>query len=180
MANQRTPLAGVKIAIFDFDDTLSDTTQRRSFIERPQGEKKDWPGFYAACAHDAEREAFVQMAREFSDHGIAIAIFTGRIGSCEADSRAWLSERGIEPIHMRFRPEKSFMKSHQLKSLWLGDLKEKGAVIVCAIDDEDANIKAFADAGIVSIDAKDHDAAISAMSAVVREHAAPKTKPPAP
>lgn len=180
MATKRIPLNGVKIAVFDFDDTLSDTTHRRPMIEKPKGEKKDWPGFYAACGQDDEREAFVQMAKEFLANGIEIAIFTGRISSCEADSRAWLAQRGIEPIHMRFRPEQSFMKSHQLKSLWLGDLKEKGAVIVCAVDDEDANIKAFAEAGIVSIDAKDHDVAILAMGAIVREHTVAKARPPSP
>ena len=150
-------LNGRKVAVFDMDDTLSDTTQRRHHLDVPKGEKKNWAAFYAACGADADQPHFVEMALSLSAAGVEIVVFSGRLESCRDDTASWLWARGIEPALMRFRPEKSFMKSHQLKGMWLDWLVKSGAEVVMAIDDEEANIKMFSEAGLLTLDAKDVD-----------------------
>lgn len=160
-------LNGRQVAVFDLDDTLSDTSHRRHLIEVPKGERGDWAGFYAACGADPGRQEFIAMALELQKMGVDLVILSGRADSEAEKTSAWLASHGIEPKATRLRPKGSFEKSARLKSRWLAELVGCGASVVAAFDDEDSNIEAFRSAGTRCIDAKDGRAARSEFDQIV-------------
>lgn len=148
------------IAVFDMDDTLSDTAHRRHLVEPPEGVKKDWEGFYKLAHLDAERTWMIQSARELLSMGVEIAIFTGRPENGRRSSIKWLAEREIEPTISNFRRFRDFRKTAKMKGDWMAELLASEDVeVVCAVDDEPTNIAAFKAAGVCAIDATDEPAA---------------------
>jgi hypothetical protein len=144
------------VAVFDLDDTLSDTEHRRHLIEPPEGVKKNWEAFYKLAHKDEERSWMVARALELSGMGVEIVIFTGRPENGRRASLKWLAERGIEPTMARFRRFKDFRKTAKMKGDWMAELRaEEGVSVVCAVDDEATNLAAFAASGILAIDAQD-------------------------
>lgn len=142
------------VAIFDLDDTLSDTAQRRHLVEPAEGVKKNWDEFFKRAHLDEERPWMVGRALELAGLGVEIVIFTGRPENGRQESMAWLAERGIEPELARFRRFKDFRKTAKMKGDWLEELSaQEGVEIICAVDDEPTNLAAFAAAGIFVIDA---------------------------
>ena len=63
------------IVIFDLDGTLALIEHRRPLVE---GDKKDWPGFFAACVDDEPNKPVIQTFRALQDHGHSMWIFSGR------------------------------------------------------------------------------------------------------
>lgn len=78
------------VAIFDMDDTLSDTSHRRHLIETGAGVKKEWSKFFELCHEDTERSWMIERALELQKAGVLIAIFTGRPQSVAPATLSWL------------------------------------------------------------------------------------------
>lgn len=158
---------GLPTVILDVDDTLSDTAPRRHLIEPPEGVKKDWPAFYGQCHLDENRDWMLDLARRLAAAGAQIAVFTGRPLSQRRPTLDWLRARGIEPALARFRGDRDFRKSPAMKGLWLDEMIAAGALPWAAVDDEPANLVAFAARGVLALDANDRDATAAALLSVI-------------
>ena len=163
----------MKFVIFDIDDTLSDTTHRRHFVERVKG--NDWTSFFLSCGKDSEKEEIVRLARKLAANGLGIAIMSGRRQSVRDISVDWLEKAGINADRMFFRREKDFRKSHVVKQSWTEVLLSEGHEIVMALDDEEPNRRMFSGLGITALDPDDHACVENAM-AIMSGHVAPKLK----
>lgn len=155
-------LRGKTVVIFDLDDTLSDTTDRRHWLDakiQPEG-KANWDAFFEDCHQDQPRAEMVALALEASQKGAALVIFSGRGAAVEGKTRDWLGDLGLEPQLLMMRPKGSFKKSAQMKREWLMELRDAGAVAIAAFDDESSNLEMFEAEGLWAIDAKDPQRAI--------------------
>ncbi|MFF8828713.1 hypothetical protein [Streptomyces sp. NPDC015131] len=97
MTRQSRPLA-----VFDLDNTLSDTAHRQRFLER---RPRDWDAFFAAAPHDPPLATGVRMCREAAGE-CEVVYLTGRPERCREDTVAWLAAHGLPDgaLHMR-RPQ---------------------------------------------------------------------------
>ncbi|MEE1754541.1 phosphatase domain-containing protein [Streptomyces sp. SP18CS02] len=87
------------LAVFDLDNTLSDTRHRQRFLDR---RPRDWNAFFAAAPHDpplAEGVALCLAAAAECE----IVYLTGRPERCRADTVEWLAAQGLPAgaLHMR-------------------------------------------------------------------------------
>lgn len=176
-------LEGETVAIFDLDDTLTDTTHRKILVDPPPGTPKDWGAFFSRSALDPERPWMLARALELATLGAHIVVFTGRPEHCRADSLAWLEARGVSPVLARFRGARDFRKSAAMKGQWLDELLAGGTRVLCAVDDEKTNLLLYSSRGLMSIDARDEasaDGLFEAARAQLRAPAAPLSlaKPP--
>ncbi|MFF8293356.1 hypothetical protein ACF068_29630 [Streptomyces sp. NPDC016309] len=94
MTRNRRPLA-----VFDLDNTLSDTAHRQRFLER---KPRDWDAFFAAAPQDPPLAEGVRLCREAAGD-CDVVYLTGRPERCREDTRAWLAAHGLPegPVHMR-------------------------------------------------------------------------------
>ena len=138
------------LAIFDLDDTLSLTAWRTPLLAPLPGEKKkNWDLFFDSCDQDPPHLLMLDLAKCYQANGIGVAILTGRPQRCKEKTLAWFAAHDFKPDLIKMRSERTFMKSHVLKTLWAKDLMPKYDLLV-AYDDEESNAKAYFDLGIPS------------------------------
>ncbi|QGV77389.1 LNS2 domain-containing protein [Streptomyces ficellus] len=87
------------LAVFDLDNTLSDTRHRQHHLDR---RPRDWDAFFTAAPHDPPLATGVRLCREAAAD-CDIVYLTGRPERCRADTVAWLAAHGLPegPVHMR-------------------------------------------------------------------------------
>lgn len=121
----------------------------------------------------------VDLALRLRAAGAQIVVFTGRPLSQRRPTLDWLGARGIEPELARFRGDRDFRKSPAMKGLWLDEMIAAGATPLAAVDDEPANVAAFAARGVLGIDATDRSGAEAALNSLIeRLEAARPALPP--
>ncbi|MFG2994924.1 hypothetical protein [Streptomyces sp. NPDC048340] len=84
--NSRRPLA-----VFDIDNTLSDTDHRQHFLER---RPRDWEGFFGAAPSDPPLARGIALAVA-SAADCEVVYLTGRPERCRADTAEWLTRHGL-------------------------------------------------------------------------------------
>lgn len=77
--------------IVDIDGTLAQITDRSPY---------DW----TRVSSDTPNTAVVNLVRDLIDAGEHIIVFSGRDGSCEADTRAWLDTHVAPNLQLYLRP----------------------------------------------------------------------------
>ncbi|GAA2500128.1 LNS2 domain-containing protein [Streptomyces gobitricini] len=87
------------LAVFDLDNTLSDTRHRQRFLE---GRPRDWDAFFAAAPQDPPLARGVALCLETAGE-CDVVYLTGRPERCRRDTVAWLAGHGLPdgPLHMR-------------------------------------------------------------------------------
>lgn len=139
--------------IFDLDGTLALIEHRRHFVE---GEKKDWPAFFAACGEDAPNESVVALMRDLAP--IAdIWIWSGRSDEVRARTVWWLCTK----THMTFSQAGSSLTmrkagDHQsdetLKAAWLEAMKPADRKrLVVIFDDRDRVVSMWRNSGVTCL-----------------------------
>jgi phosphoserine phosphatase len=69
--------------IFDLDGTLALIEHRRHLVE---GERKDWPAFFAACVDDAPNPPVIRTLQALRTAGAEIWIWSGRSDEVKAQT----------------------------------------------------------------------------------------------
>lgn len=122
-----------QLFLFDLDGTLALIEHRLHFI---QGEKKDWPAFYAACVDDKPNWPVIHTLQALREGGAEIWIWTGRSDEVRNLTIDWLdkydifSERSMRrfsllyaPERLRMRKEGDYRPDHELKLEWLSEIE---------------------------------------------------------
>ena len=93
-----------KVIWCDLDGTLCDVSHRRHFVKKPEGEKKDWHGFFKVMSEDIVNKPVAEMLDRFrSTHKIILC--SGRPDNYRKDTEEWLKKHNIEydALYMRLR-----------------------------------------------------------------------------
>ncbi|MCD9879314.1 phosphatase domain-containing protein [Streptomyces guryensis] len=87
------------VAVFDLDNTLSDTAHRQRFLER---RPRDWDAFFAAAPDDPPIPEGIALVLE-SAKECEVVYLTGRPERCRRDTLDWLAAQGLPEgrVHMR-------------------------------------------------------------------------------
>ena len=76
-----------KIAVFDIDGTLADTSARIHYLQQP---KKDWSAFFREAKHDLPLVKIINILRLYDAAGYLIILCTGRPANLRNDTLDWL------------------------------------------------------------------------------------------
>lgn len=83
----------IRVATFDLDSTLCDTTHRQAMIDRVNG--TDWDAYSLACAGDGLVEATAQLIHMLALAGYQIHYVTGRTVASLRETRQWLDKHQL-------------------------------------------------------------------------------------
>lgn len=143
-----------RVAVFDLDGTLTDTSHRQHYLEQYP---KDWQAFFNACDKDAPQKTVLNTLLLYSQAGYDIWIVSGRSDEVKNLTMQWLHEH----LHFRdfpvlfksnvtlvMRPEGDYRPDHELKREWLneGVLPSKDRIEV-VYDDRDKVVAMWREQG---------------------------------
>lgn len=132
--------------IFDLDGTLADIKHRRPLVE---GEKKNWPAFFAACVDDSPMKGVVQTFHMLYDAGAELWIWSGRSDEVHDETVDWLNRNDIPFRELRMRKAGDHQPDEKLKASWLAELSNEDRFRLVAIfEDRDRMVKLWRDNGI--------------------------------
>lgn len=80
------------IVLCDLDGTLCDINHRLPFVKVPEGEKKDWKGFFAAIPQDKPRIEVLDMLLKYEKDGHEIFFISARPDTYKSQTEEWLQE----------------------------------------------------------------------------------------
>ena len=130
------------LAFVDIDGVLADVRHRLHFIER---RPRDWDGFFAAAAGDPAHPEGIALVETLAA-GHEIVYLTGRPQRLEADTQAWLEQRGVGGHQLVMRPEGDRRPAAVVKVQLLRRLS-RGRRVAVVVDDDSDVIRAMRDAG---------------------------------
>ena len=134
------------IVIFDLDGTLALIQHRRHFVE---GDKKDWPAFFAACEDDEPNIPVIETYNALRDQGHTMWIYSGRSDEVQNDTVSWLYEHDIEFSRLRMREAGDHQPDEKLKMSWLKkDFPVGYRNILCVFEDRNRMVKMWRGEGI--------------------------------
>ncbi|RSS73969.1 hypothetical protein [Streptomyces sp. WAC06614] len=120
------------LAVFDIDNTLSDTAHRQHFLER---RPRDWDGFFGAAPQDPPLARGVALALE-SAAACEVVYLTGRPERCRADTLEWLERHGLPVGRVWMRGDRDRRPARTTKVEVLQKLAGSREVRVLVDDDE--------------------------------------------
>lgn len=104
------------IAIFDLDGTLALIEHRRHFVE---GEKKNWPAFFAACVDDQPNQPVIEVLSALAMAGSEIWIVSGRSDEVLQQTLAWFDKYNIGYHQILMRKAGDYRADDIVKREWL-------------------------------------------------------------
>lgn len=140
----------VPLYIFDLDGTLALIGHRRHFVE---GEKKDWPGFFKACAADSPNTPVIDVLRRLIQTGADVWIWSGRSDEVRELTELWLKGHVPEwwDVHgaLQMRKAGDHQPDENLKGGWLDALTPTDRKRLVAIfDDRDRVVAMWRNKGV--------------------------------
>ena len=140
--------------IFDIDDTLSDTKDRKHFVEADR-DHQDWEKFYAGISHDPPIKPTMDKLKEEREHGHRVVFLSGRTDTVEnrKNTKDWLAKQGVpfEDSDIVLRPVGNFDKADKFKEGKLNEISKEYNVLR-AYDDDPTIREMFQQKGIKAID----------------------------
>lgn len=132
--------------VFDLDGTLADLSHRRSFVERPRGER-DYRAFYAACASDAPIWPVIHALQAHTTAGHRVEIWSARSDETREVTLLWLESHGI-PKHLLTRMRKfgDTRPDTVVKLEWLAECGDDRPIAI--YDDRPRLVRAWRSAGV--------------------------------
>lgn len=142
--------------IFDLDGTLALIDHRRHLVE---GDKPNWPAFFAACVDDAPNTPVIQTYLRLAASGADCWVWSGRSDEVREQTEQWLVKNQIFPSRppgsmpylnfLKMRPAGNHTRDEKLKAAWLDALhpthKER---LVAVFDDRDKVVSMWRSRGV--------------------------------
>ncbi|MEV6953623.1 hypothetical protein [Streptomyces sp. NPDC051183] len=135
--NSRRPLA-----VFDIDNTLSDTDHRQHFLER---RPRDWEGFFGAAPSDPPLARGIALAVA-SAADCEVVYLTGRPERCRADTAEWLTRHGLPEGRLLMRGNQDRRPARTTKLEVLKRIS-RGREVRMLVDDDELVCEAARAAG---------------------------------
>ncbi|MFG2335631.1 hypothetical protein [Streptomyces yangpuensis] len=130
------------LAVFDIDNTLSDTAHRQHFLER---RPRDWAGFFGAAPADPPLARGIALAVE-SSADCEVVYLTGRPERCRADTVEWLTRHGLPEGRLWMRGNQDRRPARTTKLEVLGRIA-RGREVRMLVDDDELVCQAARAAG---------------------------------
>jgi hypothetical protein len=137
----------MKCYLFDIDGTVADLSHRLHHI---QGEKKDWPAFFADCHGDAPIPHIIKLAHDLALE-TDIVFVSGRSDQVREQTLAWLQTHFGDLIHspgIYMRREGDHRPDNLVKAELLDRILKDGYEPIMAFDDRDQVVKMWRERGI--------------------------------
>ena len=136
--------------IFDIDGVLSDATGRQHFLQPADGGKKDWRGFFDACADDPLLEDVAALAGVV-DPAVVVVLLTARPVRVQPNTLEWMERNGLRWDLLVMRNSGNYTHSPEFKRLTVSELRERGFDIKVAFEDDPRNLEMFRSQGVPTV-----------------------------
>lgn len=94
-----------KAVICDLDGTLCNVEHRRHFVRPPEGQKKNWPAFFAGIKDDTVNKACEELLTAMAWSGYKIVYCSGRSDNERKATVEWLNTHKLD----KFEAEASYL-----------------------------------------------------------------------
>lgn len=127
------------VIICDLDGTLCSIKWRSGFVERPEGEKKDWKSFFAGIPFDRPNTEVLDYLKDWALRGGKIFYVSGRPSDYRKETVDWMAKHLIPHGTLLMRRSGDFRPDHEVKEEILDQyLKDKDIHLV--LDDRQSVI----------------------------------------
>ncbi len=147
--NTTRPIGGPRV-VFDLDGVIADATHRQHFLDAARSRDKDWHGFFHACVDDPVIEQGRRLIGLISDD-LCVVILTARIHEIREKTVAWLAANDVRHDWLILRGHREGTSSTRWKGSQIEQLREAGAEVELALDDDPRNIAAFRELGVTAM-----------------------------
>jgi hypothetical protein len=134
-----------KIILFDIDGTLSDCEHRRQFA---QVQPPNWDAFNAGCFADPPHADIIWLNQLFAKEGCTCLVTSARSDGHEKSTISWLNVNQVQYKKLYMRKEGDTRSDYAVKTDILERIRKEYGEPYMAVDDRDAAVKAWRDAGI--------------------------------
>lgn len=144
-------LRGEKVVICDLDGTLADIKHRLHFVrDLPEGQKKDWKGFFDNIAGDSVRNDVLDKLLAFEEQGNKIILVSARPDTYRKQTEAWLEKvfNGYDLAHVLIMRNGGDRRDDTIVKAELYDKYLKNLSITKVIDDRPAVIRMWREKGL--------------------------------
>ncbi len=149
IANSDRAIGGRTI-VFDLDGVIADAGHRQHFLQAERSSDKDWHGFFHSCVDDPVVEQGRQLIGSISDE-FCVVILTARIHETRKKTVTWLAANRVRHDWLILRGPREGAPSTEWKGHQLAQLREAGAEIELALDDDPRNTAMFRDMGLTAM-----------------------------
>lgn len=148
--------SNAKVVICDIDGTIADTSHRTHFVKKPEGEKKDWKGFFEAMDQDPVRENVRTMLIDYYNKGFTIVFMSGRPDNYKERTLAWLEKNKLTfAFTLMMRRAYDKREDTEVKKQMLNTYFTDKKNIHVVIDDRPSVIRMWKEEGLDVIDVGD-------------------------
>lgn len=88
--------------VVDLDGTLCNVEHRRHFVIKPEGQKKDWQGFFKGMVDDTPNQWCADIVRLMADEH-TVVYCSGRPDNYRKETVEWLKKYGLYSINFKFK-----------------------------------------------------------------------------
>lgn len=141
------------VVLCDIDGTIADTTHRLHYVNPPEGEKKDWKGFFSEMVNDIVRLDVQKILVDLYNQGFTIIFLSARPDSYKDVTLKWLADKNLSFAYtLIMRQSHDKRPDTEVKADMLNlHFPDKG-VIHTIIDDRPSVIRMWKEMGLNVID----------------------------
>lgn len=138
-----------RVAIFDFDGTLSDGSKRLHLLPTKDLHlTESWSEFNRAAKYDDPIQSTIEVMNSLHQAGVWVIILTGRSDEVRYESELWLQRHGAQYDYLIMRPhtdnrKDTVMKEEAMRAIGIEN-------ILAAWDDSPQIIPLFRSLGITT------------------------------
>ena len=148
-----TPPPKKGYVLCDIDGTIADTTNRLHYVRRPEGEKKDWKGFFSGISNDPVREDTRALLIDLYNQGYVIVFLSARPDTYQNDTIGWLSNHLLSFAYtVIMRPAWDKRPDTEVKRDMLNQYFPDKSQIHLVIDDRPSIIRLWREMGLNVLD----------------------------
>jgi hypothetical protein len=147
-----------KAIIVDIDGCIADLSHRLHFIKPPEGQKKDWPAFYAAMKDDEVNWWCRTILASMIKNEVVCIFVTGRPEEYRETTEDWLRNKAhIKNFVLFMRQNNDYSHADDFKKRVYEDSIKNEFDVLFAIDDDPKIVDMWFSVGLPSLYVKNTD-----------------------
>ncbi len=149
-----TPSLKLKAIVIDIDNTLSNCDHREHLLEKKEGQRTNWKGFFDAMGDDPLNEWCKDLMKRYREDHIII-LNSGRPDSYRQITEAWLEKNNVPYDHLFMRHRQDSRKDDIVKELLYDfECRTRVSEVKLWVDDRFSVINKMRSRGITVLDCK--------------------------
>lgn len=138
--------------ICDIDGTLADIRHRLHFVKVPEGEKKDWKGFFDAMVDDTPRYDVMGILTGYLNNGYKVVFMSGRPDNYKQQTVQFIENTIPEYVTLIMRNAGDKRPDTEVKKDLLDRYFPDKSIVKAVIDDRPSVIRMWQENGLEVID----------------------------